>query len=82
MIKDGIKVIVPFWRDDIYGNELYNSTKLNFIKLGGKVEDGITYEPHTGRFATSLHRINFIMWDQQLKKLNTDVSDANKKIWC
>ena len=43
MIKDGIKVIVPFSRDDIYGNELYNSTKLNFIKLGGKVEDGITY---------------------------------------
>ncbi|HVH96163.1 MAG TPA: ABC transporter substrate-binding protein, partial [Bacillus sp. (in: firmicutes)] len=79
MIKDGIKVIVPFWRDDIYGNELYNSTKLNFIKLGGKVEDGITYEPHTGRFATSLHRINFIMWDQQLKKLNTDVSDVVKK---
>ena len=79
MIKDGIKVIVPFWRDDIYGNELYNSTKLNFIKLGGKVEDGISYEPHTGRFATSLHRINFIMWDQQLKKLNTAVSEAVKR---
>ncbi|MGN6708185.1 MAG: ABC transporter substrate-binding protein [Candidatus Nitrosocosmicus sp.] len=79
MIKDGIKVIVPFWRDDIYGNELYNSTKSNFIKLGGKVQDGITYEPHTGRFATSLHRINFIMWDQQLKKLNTIVSDAIKR---
>ena len=79
MIKDGIKVIVPFSRDDIYGNELYNSTKSNFIKLGGKVQDGITYEPHTGRFATSLHRINFIMWDQQLKKLNTIVSDAIKR---
>ena len=32
MIKDGIKVIVPFWRGDIYGNELYNSTKSNFDK--------------------------------------------------
>jgi ABC-type branched-subunit amino acid transport system substrate-binding protein len=79
MIKDGIKVIVPFWRNDIYGNELYNSTKSNFIKLGGKVQNGITYEPHTGRFATSLHRINFIMWGQQLKKLNTIVSDAIKR---
>jgi ABC-type branched-subunit amino acid transport system substrate-binding protein len=79
MIKDGIKVIVPFSREDIYGNELYNSTKSNFIKLGGKVQDGIIYEPHTGRFATSLHRINFIMWDQQLKKLNTIVSDAIKR---
>ena len=79
MIKDGIKVIAPFWRDDIYGNELYNSTKSNFIKLGGKVEEGISYEPHTGSFATSLHRINFIMWDQQLKKLNAIVSDAVKR---
>jgi branched-chain amino acid transport system substrate-binding protein len=79
MIKDGIKVIVPLWRGDIYGNELYNSTRSNFIKLGGKVEDGITYAPHTGRFATSLHRINFIMWDQELKKLNTIVSDAVKR---
>lgn len=79
MIKDGIKVIVPFWRNDIYGNELYNSTKSNFIKLGGKVEDGIAYEPHTGIFATSLHRINFIMWDQELKKLNIIVSDAIKR---
>jgi branched-chain amino acid transport system substrate-binding protein len=79
MNRDGIKVVVPFWRDDIYGNELENSTKSNFIKLGGKVENGVTYEPHTGRFATSLHRINFIMWDQQLKKLNTDVSDAVKR---
>ena len=33
MIKDGIKVIVPFWRDDIYGNELYNSTKLDLVEL-------------------------------------------------
>ncbi len=79
MIKDGIKVIVPFWRGDIYGNELYNSTKAYFIKLGGKVEDGITYAPHTGRFATSLHRINFIMWDQELKKINAIVSDAAKR---
>ncbi len=79
MIKDGIKVIVPFWRGDIYGNELYNSTKSNFIKLGGKVEGGINYTPHTGIFATSLHRINFIMWNQELKKLNEFVSDAVKR---
>ncbi len=45
MIGDGIKVIVPFWRGDIYGNELYNSTKYHFEKLGGKVEEGINYSP-------------------------------------
>ncbi len=79
MIDDGIKVIVPFWRGDIYGNELYNSTKHHFEKLGGKVEEGINYSPPIGKFATSLHRINFIMWNQELDKLNTIVSSAIKK---
>src|SRR5215216_6737018 len=79
MIKDGIKVIVPIWRGDLYGNELYKSTKSHFEKLGGKVEEGINYKPHTGKFATSLHRINFIMWNQELEKLSAIVSDAVKK---
>jgi ABC-type branched-subunit amino acid transport system substrate-binding protein len=79
MINDGIKVIVPFWRADIYGNELYKSAKSNFEKLGGKVEEGINYQPYTGKFATSLHRINFIMWNEDLEKLSKIVSDAVRK---
>jgi ABC-type branched-subunit amino acid transport system substrate-binding protein len=79
MIDDGIRVIVPFWRSDIYGNELANATKTYFEKLGGKAEEGVNYKPHTGKFATSLHRINFIMWNQELKKMNTMVSDAITK---
>jgi branched-chain amino acid transport system substrate-binding protein len=76
MISEGIKVIVPLWRGDIYGNELYKCTKSHFEKLGGRVEEGIHYKPHTGKFATSLHRINFIMWNQELEKLSTIVSGA------
>ncbi len=79
MRDDGIKVIVPFWRADIYGNELANATKYYFEKLGGIAEEGVNYKPHTGKFATSLHRINFIMWNQELKKMNTMVSDAITK---
>lgn len=79
MKEDGIKVIVPFWRADIYGNQLTNATKLNFEKIGGKVDDGVEYKPHTGKFATSLHRINFIMWNQELKKLNSIVSEEISK---
>jgi branched-chain amino acid transport system substrate-binding protein len=79
MINDGIKIIVPLWRGDIYGNELYNSTKSNFEKLGGKVEEGINYQPYTGKFATSLHRINFIMWNKDLERLSVLVSDAAEK---
>jgi branched-chain amino acid transport system substrate-binding protein len=79
MISDGIKVIVPIWRGGLYGNELYKSTKAHFEKLGGEVEEGINYKPYTGKFATSLHRINFLMWNQALEKLNAIVSDAVKK---
>ncbi|HKI09257.1 MAG TPA: ABC transporter substrate-binding protein [Nitrososphaeraceae archaeon] len=79
MIDDGIKAIVPIWRGDIYGNELYKSTKTNFEKLGGKVEEGVNYHPYTGKFATSLHRINFLMWNQDLEKLSVIVSDAARK---
>ncbi|HEX5187290.1 MAG TPA: ABC transporter substrate-binding protein, partial [Nitrososphaeraceae archaeon] len=79
MIDDGIKVIIPMWRGDIYGNELYKSTKYYFEKLGGKIEDGINYKPNTGKFATSLHRINFIMWNKDLEKLDGMVSEAITK---
>ena len=79
MINDGIRIIVPLWRGDIYGNELYKSTKSNFEKLGGKVEEGINYQPFTGKFATSLHRINFLMWNQDLEKLSVIVSEAARK---
>ena len=56
-----------------------NPQSLDFEKLGGKVEAGVNYKPHTGNFATSLHRINFIMWNQELKKLSAIVSDSAKK---
>ena len=79
MVDDGIKVVVPMWRGDIYGNELYKSTKYQFEKLGVKIEEGINYKPHTGKFATSLHRINFIMWNEDLERLNSVVYDAIKK---
>ena len=32
--------------------------------------EGVEYHPHTGEFSSSLHRINFIMWNQYLKKLS------------
>ncbi len=79
MIDDGVKVVVPMWRGDIYGNELYKSTKYHFEKLGGKIVEGINYKPHTGKFAASLHRINFIMWNEDLGRLNNIVSDAIEK---
>jgi branched-chain amino acid transport system substrate-binding protein len=76
MYNDGIRVVVPILRSDAYGNDLYNAVNVSFTKLGGKFTDAIKYNPHLGKFAGSLHRINFIMWNQDLKNLSLAVSNA------
>jgi ABC-type branched-subunit amino acid transport system substrate-binding protein len=80
MWSDGLKYVIPIWRDDQYGNELYNITKANFEKLGGKFStENVTYDTHMGKFAGSLHRINFIVWDQILKNLGSQVRKATSE---
>jgi ABC-type branched-subunit amino acid transport system substrate-binding protein len=76
MWDDGIRVVIPFWRTDIYGNDLVKATKQSIQELGGSVADGIGYIPNTGDFAASLNRINFIVWDQDLKVLDSKVNQA------
>ena len=70
MWQDGVRVVVPMWRTDVYGNDLLNATKYNFEMLGGRVVDGVGYIPRTGDFSASLNRINFMIWDQDLRSLS------------
>jgi branched-chain amino acid transport system substrate-binding protein len=75
--NDSIKLVIPMLRSDAYGNELYNATKQHFEKLGGIFSTNvIKYDPHIGKFAGSLHRINFIMWNQELKSLSLAITNA------
>jgi branched-chain amino acid transport system substrate-binding protein len=76
MWQDGVRIVVPMWRTDVYGNDLVNATKYNFEMLGGKVVDGIGYTPRTGDFSASLNRINFMIWDQDLRSLSLKISQA------
>ena len=76
MWKDGIRIIVPFWRTDIYGNDLVSEVKNSFEKIGGRFVDGVGYTPHTGDLSASLNRINFIIWDQDLKTLEAKLKKA------
>ncbi len=76
MWQDGVRVVVPMWRTDVYGNDLFNATKSNFEMLGGKVVDGIGYIPRTGDFSASLNRINFMIWDQDLRSLSLKIGQA------
>ena len=78
MWNDGIKVIIPIYRSDVYGNDLLNFTKTNFENLGGIVVEGIEYDPPIGQFAASLNRINYVFWGQELISLNSKVQELNK----
>jgi branched-chain amino acid transport system substrate-binding protein len=79
MCNDNIKVVVPILRNDLYGNELYNITKKYFKNCDGIFSENVVkYNPHIGKFAASLHRINFIIWDQELKNVSSAVSNAIK----
>jgi branched-chain amino acid transport system substrate-binding protein len=76
MWNDGIRVVIPFWRTDVYGNDLVNAVKQNFQQLGGRVLQGVGYTPNTGDFFASLNRINFIVWDQDLRSLSSKLNQA------
>jgi branched-chain amino acid transport system substrate-binding protein len=79
MWQDGVRVVVPMWRSDIFGEGLHSALNENFKRLGGKVVEGVGYKPPTGDFSASLHRINFIFWDQELKALESRVNEEVKR---
>jgi len=79
MWDKGTRVVIPIWRTDVFGNNLQSLLKQSFEKLGGKVVDGVGYDPPVGNFAASLHRINFIVWEQDLRSLTLKVNDAVKQ---
>src|SRR5215210_6635001 len=79
MWDEGTRVVIPMWRADVFGNNHQSSLKESFEKLGGKALDGIGYDPPVGNFAASLHRINFIVWEQELRSLTSKVNDVVKQ---
>jgi len=78
MWSDGIRVVIPFWRNDVYGSELIQAVRENFQKLGGQLimDNQTRYEPRTGQLAASLYRINFALWDKDLRNLDSKVQQA------
>lgn len=53
MRHDGIRVIVPLWRNDRGNNGLHHSVQLRFQALGGRVTSGFRYEPTTTDFSAA-----------------------------
>ena len=79
MWDEGKRVVIPIWRTDVFGNNLQSPLEESFESLGGKMLDGVGYDPPVGNFAASLHRINFIVWEQELRSLTSKVNDAVKQ---
>ena len=46
------------WRDDVWGNGLFDETESSFEKLGGIVIDGISYTSTPTDFSTQLESLN------------------------
>ncbi len=50
---DGIRAIVPLWRNDAGNNGLHDSVQVRFQAFGGTVASGFRYEPATTNFSAA-----------------------------
>jgi branched-chain amino acid transport system substrate-binding protein len=54
---DGIRAIVPLWRNDAGNNGLHDSVKIRFQALGGRVTSGFRYETNTSNFSAATNAV-------------------------
>src|SRR6185436_17895145 len=54
MWRDGVRTIVPLWRNDAGNNGLHDSVQQVFQRMGGVVTAGFRYEPTTTDFASAV----------------------------
>lgn len=54
---DGIRAIVPLWRNDRGNNGLHDSVQIRFQALGGRVAPGFRYEPTTTNFSAATNSV-------------------------
>jgi branched-chain amino acid transport system substrate-binding protein len=54
---DGIRAVVPLWRNDAGNNGLHDSVKIRFQAFGGRVTPGFRYDPNTSDFSAATNRV-------------------------
>jgi len=57
MKERGVKLLIPFVRDDVYGNGLFNATKTTFEQHGGVVTGGMRFAINTTNFSGALDAV-------------------------
>ena len=58
---DSLKALVVIWRDDTYGNGLYEVVKERFSSTGTTVYDGVHYHPDNTDFPEMIEQLNSIV---------------------
>ncbi len=58
MWHDGIRTIVPFWRNDAGNQGLHDSVRVAFLEHGGVVLDGYRYDAETADFTTAVAAVS------------------------
>ena len=69
MLKDGIKKVIPIWRDDVWGNGLYKEVKRYFVEGGGNVTVGINYPPNSPE-SVSMSKLNEMVIEHTEKEMS------------
>ena len=69
--EKGIKVVVPIYRADVWGDGLYESTRGNFESLGGVMDDGIRYSPEVTVYSTEANLLSSLV-DKYVNEYSAD----------
>ena len=69
--EQGIRAVVPVYRGDVWGDGLFESTKMNFEALGGVMDDGIRYSPDVTVYSTEANLLSNLV-DEYTAEYSTD----------
>ena len=68
-----IKVAIPIYRADVWGDGLFESSKLSFESIGGIIDEGIRYSPEITVFSTEVKlisdRVDFYLNDYTVDEI-------------
>ena len=57
LMDSGIKVVVPIYRGDVWGDGLFDATSESFEEMGGMVAQGIRFNPEVTTFSTEANAL-------------------------
>ena len=72
--EQDIKVVVPMYRGDVWGDGLFESTKMNFEALGGVMDDGLRYSPDVTVYSTEANLLSGLVADYVAEYSTDDVA--------